>query len=361
LATHHRSISPAPAVRCYTRALKNARYLQKLAPELFARDPHAEGFGTGVPLELLQVLHRLPHDAPVLSRHKAVADFLRQNPLPVPGRAARDALFSGTIHFARVTFQTSGGNVVMPAADMNQIVQYAQHAIVSLSEYAAQYGLNAVSVSPTLLTFTANVPSGNYTDGDLQGWVNSMVTANSLPTNSCIFVISPSGVTAANVGGNSGYHSKANIPYIVAGVTAAGLTLADNPDVYAMVVSHEVAEMIVDPNVGGGDPEVCDPCDINCGDLTRCYFDASARASSNRSDSCAGSCPSSATPTSGGTEPAIPTRSSVTRSRSPRGSSRSRSPSNRCSPSVRTVRRAARIRRSPRSRASPAPTTTRRW
>ena len=42
-----------------------------------------------------------------------------------------------------------------------------------------------------------------------------------------------------------------------------------------MVVSHEVAEMVVDPNVDGANPEVCDPCDINCNNLTRCYFDTS--------------------------------------------------------------------------------------
>ena len=80
-------------------------------------------------------------------------------------------------------------------------------------------------------------------------------------------------MSANEVGENSGYHSKANIPYIVAGVTT-GLTLADIADVYAMVVSHEAAEMVVDPNVDGNNPEVCDPCDINCSNLTRCYFDA---------------------------------------------------------------------------------------
>jgi hypothetical protein len=264
-----------PTVRCYTRALKNARYLQKAAPHLFARDRDAEGFGTGVPMEILRGLHRIPHDSPVLNRHKHVADFLRENRLPIPGRGSRDALFSGTIHFAQITFQTSGGNLVIPTADMNQIVSYAQHAIVSLSEYSSQYGPNSVSVSSTLLTKSVNVPTANFTDGDLQGWVNALVTDNGLSANSCIFVVTPQGITAANVGGNSGYHSKANIPYIVAGVFATGLTLADVPDVYAMVVSHEIAEMIVDPNVGGGDPEVCDPCDINCGNLTRCYFDAS--------------------------------------------------------------------------------------
>ena len=41
-----------------------------------------------------------------------------------------------------------------------------------------------------------------------------------------------------------------------------------------MVVSHEMAEMIVDPKVDGQNPEVCDPCDINCNNLTRVYFNA---------------------------------------------------------------------------------------
>jgi hypothetical protein len=86
----------------------------------------------------------------------------------------------------------------------------------------------------------------------------------------------PPGVSAANIGENSGYHAVANIPYVVAGVTT-GLTLADNADVYAMVVSHETAEMIVDPNVDGNNPEVCDPCDVNCNNLTRCYFDSSGK------------------------------------------------------------------------------------
>jgi hypothetical protein len=276
MAASNRPLSTPPPARCYTRALKNARQLQKMAPHIFAKDPQAEGFGTGVPMEILQGLHRMRHDSPVLSRHKEVADFLREQRLTVPTRKdARDALFSGTIHFAQVTFQTSGGNIVMPTADLNQIVQYAQHAIVALSEYAAQYGANTVTISPTLLAYTASVPTGSYTDGNLQGWVNDMVATNSLPTSSCIFVVSPQGLTAPNVGGNSGYHNRANIPYIVAGVFATGLTLADNPDVYAMVVSHEIAEMIVDPNVMAGDPEVCDPCDINCGNLTRCYFNLS--------------------------------------------------------------------------------------
>ena len=269
-----RGAASAPAVRCYTRALKNARFLQQAAPEIFAQDPGAEGFGTGVPLEILRGLHRIPHNSPVLNRHKAVAEVLRTSRPPVPGRASRDALFSGTIHFAQVTFHTSGGDKVVPTADMNQIVQYAQHAIVPVSEYAAQYGPNTVSISPALLIKTVSLSGTSFTDGDLQGWVNALASSNGFGSDHCIFVPVPPGVSASNVGENAGYHGKANIPYIVAGVTS-GLTLADNADVYAMVVSHEAAEMVVDPNVDGNNPEVCDPCDINCNNLTRCYFDAS--------------------------------------------------------------------------------------
>jgi hypothetical protein len=265
-------------VRCLTRALKNARFLQKTAPQLFAKDSIAEGFGTGIPIDILRRLHRIPHDSPELQSHKALATFLKENKLPVPGKNARDPLFSGTIHFAQITFSTSGGNLMIPTADMNTIMQYAQHAIVPISEYASQYGSNSVSVAPALISHTVNVPTGSYTDVDVQTWVNDIVNQNSLPSNSCIVIVSPQGLSAPNVGGNAGYHGLArvpNVPYVVLGVFAQNLTLQDNPDVYAMVVSHEIAEMIVDPNVDGNNPEVCDPCDLNCANLTRIYFDAS--------------------------------------------------------------------------------------
>ena len=102
-----------------------------------------------------------------------------------------------------------------------------------------------------------------------------MANQNNLPSSSCIFVVSPQGLTAPNVGDNAGYHGLANITYVVAGVFTTNLTLDDTADVYAMVVSHEMAEMVVDPNVDGQNPEVCDPCDLNCNNLTRVYFDAS--------------------------------------------------------------------------------------
>jgi hypothetical protein len=263
------------SVRCSTRAWKNAQHLQRVAPQAFASDPAAAGFGTGVPIELLRGLHRLRPDDPVLNRHAQIADAIRRHPAPIPGQAALDPLFSGTIHFARVTFKTSGGDIAMPTAAMKQVVKYAQRAIGAISEYAAQYGPNHVTIAPTLLAYTANVPNATYTDADLQHWVDDMATANGLSSDSCIFVVSPDGVSAKYVDPNSGYHGNAHVPYIVAGISATHLTIADHADVYAMVVSHEIAEMIVDPKTVGGNPEVCDPCDLNCGNLTRCYFNRS--------------------------------------------------------------------------------------
>jgi hypothetical protein len=262
-------------VRCLTRALKNAKQLQRMAPNLFAKEKSAEGFGTGVPIDILRRLHRLPHDSPELAPHKSLSGFLKENKLALPGKNARDPLFSGTIHFVQVTFVTNGGNLIIPTADMTTIVQYAQHAIGDISEYASQYGSNSVSVSPNSLAHTVNVPTASFTDADVQTWVNDIVNVNNLPSDSCIVIVVPQGLSAPEVGGNAGYHSKANVPYIVLGVFAQGLTLQDLPDVYAMVVSHETAEMIVDPNVDGNNPEVCDPCDINCNNLTRIYFDSS--------------------------------------------------------------------------------------
>src|SRR5690348_3086005 len=96
--------SSAQPVRCLTRALKNARFLQETEPAAFAQDPNAEGFGTGIPMEILQTLHRLPPESPSLARHPQVAEFARRSRLPLPGVRARDALFSGTIHFAQITF-----------------------------------------------------------------------------------------------------------------------------------------------------------------------------------------------------------------------------------------------------------------
>lgn len=77
---------PPRRIRCYTRAWKNARYLREQDPATFAKDKNAAGFGTGVPIDVLQVLHRLKHDSPELRAHGAVSEFLKTHTVPGPMR-----------------------------------------------------------------------------------------------------------------------------------------------------------------------------------------------------------------------------------------------------------------------------------
>jgi hypothetical protein len=163
-------IPPRNPLRCHTRALKTARHLKEHAPKLFATDADREGFGTGLPMPLLRALHRIHPDSPVLRRHKAVADVLRANPMPKPRPPNRDALFSGAIHFAQITFNTSACSMVLATSDMNQIVAYTKHAIAPIQEYCALYGSNNSTISSTLLTKTVTL--GHDNNDDLKGWVN---------------------------------------------------------------------------------------------------------------------------------------------------------------------------------------------
>ena len=73
---------PPRAMRCFTRAVKNARYLQQHDPDTFAKDHRGLGLGTGLPVEILHRLHLLAPDAPELEPYPAVSDFLKRHPMP---------------------------------------------------------------------------------------------------------------------------------------------------------------------------------------------------------------------------------------------------------------------------------------
>lgn len=259
-----------------TRAMKNAKYLQKVAPHIIPAVEPREGFSSLIHADILSKVHRFKHNAVELRAHPALAEFLRDNKLPALRRPARDGLFNGAFHFVRVTFHTPGGDFSFANSDMNRMVEYARHCIVPISQYALQYGPNTPSVSATVLTYTANMGSASFNDSDLRGWVSDIVSANSLPADACIVVPVPSSISGADVGGNSGYHDKADNAYVVFGVNASGLTLDDTADVYAMVISHELGEVVVDPTADWSVGEVGDPCDLNClgGAFYRAYFDA---------------------------------------------------------------------------------------
>lgn len=247
-------------LRCLTRAFKNDRYLKE------------KGFDADVDVDVLARLHRLRHDSPELREHEALSTFVRHRGVPPVRDTVSEPLFHGTIHFAKVVFETPNGAIAMDDDDMSVIVKYARNAAVPISAYASQYGPNSISIAPAILQYTVNTTHAAFGDAMLRSWVDDLATKHNLGPESCISIIVPSGIRAGSVSANAGYHGLSTIPYIVMGVHARDLTLQDTADAFAMVVSHEIAEMVVDPKVDAQNPEVCDPCDLNCDNLTRDYF-----------------------------------------------------------------------------------------
>jgi hypothetical protein len=76
--------NPGRKFRCFTRAAKNAGFLKQQDPATFAKDKNAGAFGTGVPVEILQVLHRIKPDSAELKDHPEVSAFLRTHAVPKP-------------------------------------------------------------------------------------------------------------------------------------------------------------------------------------------------------------------------------------------------------------------------------------
>ena len=59
--------------------------------------------------------------------------------------------------------------------------------------------------------------------------------------------------------------------------TGQNFTVDDNQNIYAQVLSHEIAEMVVNPLANVVNPEVCDACAGNCSNLWLDYFDKNNR------------------------------------------------------------------------------------
>jgi len=258
---------------CVTRALKNARYLQTVAPHIIPPVEPLEGFASLVPLHVLTVLHRKQvHKIP---GRPDLTELLQTIQLPAIGNQAVDPLFSGTLLFVQITFNTRAGAVSVNNADMTTALEFATLAAIPISAYVTQYGTNSLRVSQTILPFSVDLPAGRYNDQTLQGWINTIVNQNGLPNSSGLVVLNPQGVTNTDGDINQGilgYHGKANVPYCFVNVFGQNLTVQDTDDFYAWQLSHEVAEMTVDPNANNRNPEVCDACGPNCPPSWRDFF-----------------------------------------------------------------------------------------
>jgi len=230
-----------------------------------------------VPDELLARLHTTLA-AKDLARVPGLAEALRQSPVPKRRNAASEPLFRGALVFVQIAFRTAQGFVSVSSKDLGTAMSFARLACPPISAYASQYGPNAVSVGPGPIAFTANVPNGKYNDQVLQGWVNAIVSANGLPSNTCVVVLNPLGVVNTDADpsqGVGGYHSLADVPYAFVNVMGSNLTIRDEASLYALALSHEIAEMVIDPRADLGNPEAADPCGPNCGPVWIDYFDNS--------------------------------------------------------------------------------------
>ena len=260
---------------CVTRSVKNARHLQANAPEILPMPEPEEGFGSLVPADLLARLHA-GLASKELERVPGLAGALQRSPIPRPRAAAAEPLFNGTLVFAATDFRTKDGGVSVSPADLEVAVAFARLASVPISAYASQYGPNALKIADASVPFTANVPSGRYNDQTLQGWVNAIVATSRLPRNTCVVVLNPPGVVNADADpgqGVGGYHNLADVPYCFVNVTGSGITVKDEANLYALALSHEIAEMTVDPRADLSNPECCDGCGPNCQRVWIDYFD----------------------------------------------------------------------------------------
>jgi len=267
---------------CATRAIKNARYIQRVAPHIIPPEEPIEGFTSIVPFDILSNFHRLkPSDLAHRPDLRALLDSGKQ-PKLAQFSFLKAPLFMGTLHFVRMIFNTNTkgggakGQISVSTADVKTAIQYAKLAVNPISAYASQYGKNSLSVSPAMLQHSVNLATTQYTDDMLRVWVNDIVLENILPDKStCLVILNPKGITnsdgdlAQKVGA---YHDNDIVPYCFVNVKGSSLTIDDRQFKYAQFLSHEIAEMVVDPTVDHTNPEVCDPCGPNCPPMLLDFF-----------------------------------------------------------------------------------------
>lgn len=198
-----------------------------------------------------------------------------------PSATVTEPLFAGTLYVADVRFTTDRGTVAVAAADLETVVGFSQKAVGPIAAYASQYGAVELRAGGLLPSLVVSTPQGSYSDAQLQGWVDTLVSRQGSPAASAVLVLNPPGVVnrdARESGGVGvlGYHGLATVPYCFVNLLGSGLALDDRADLYAEAVSHEIAEMTVDPRADDRNPEVCDGCGTNCrsGAAFRAFFDA---------------------------------------------------------------------------------------
>jgi hypothetical protein len=266
-----------------TRAIKNAKFLHDQAKRLLAADEPIQNFTRDIPLRTLGRLHKASDPASLVADPR-IKSILERVKFPELTATLTDPLFGGTLFFVQIQFTIRNQNnavISVSTADIQTAINFATRAAVPISGYAAQYGPNLITVDPNIITFAVTLDDNTYADDQnnpqLAGWINIIASQLNLPSNAfCLVVLNPQGmlnIDADPSQGIGGYHNFANVPYIFVNLFGQNLTVADQQQAYALALSHEMAEMVVDPQANLVNPEVCDPCGPNCQNVFVDYFD----------------------------------------------------------------------------------------
>jgi hypothetical protein len=261
---------------CGTRARVNAKIIQRVAPHILPTPEPAEGFGSIIPMKILSELHAADWTPPA-GMSADVASQLKAIPFADKMVKLKDALFSGTLVFVRLIFTIAGqpNPLSVSEADTYTAIDFARRAVIPISQYASQYGSNSVVVKPDPLTAPVNLQTAQYNDDTLRDWIKTIVKQYKMDTKTtCLVFLNPPGVvnsSGAIAQGTGGYHDMGEVPYVFANVAGQNFTLGDPGWQFAGHLSHEVAEMVVDPEPNGN-PEVCDQCGPNCASTWLDYF-----------------------------------------------------------------------------------------
>jgi hypothetical protein len=276
-------------LRSGTRAMKNARFLGEQARLLLAAGTPVPDFLHRIPMRDLTRLHRVGDPASLVDDPQ-LQPLLRAITFPKVTTVPASPLFFGRMFFLQLRFTLRSHNsalVEVSLKDVGTAISYATLAAAPISYYCRQYGPNGIAVCSEILSFDATLPDTRYTDSDLRSWVDAIALQKELSSNDCVVVLNPQGVVnrdADPAAGVFGYHHHANLPYIFVNLLGRGLTVADREKFYAETLSHEMAEMVVDPLVNFANPEVCDPCAGNCQRADVGYFEESGEYVSSRGE-----------------------------------------------------------------------------
>ena len=262
---------------CMTRAVKVLKYLRRALPKTIPRSSlHAL---EKLPSTMLSNLHTAS-DWDSVTQDEKLKDWLRTNAIPAPQATVSGPLFYGTLVFAQIIFvRPNQPDFSVSMADTQTAVSYATLAVVPIQRYASQYGPSSVIVSPTIIPFTANLNGNSFTQAELEGWVEQVgqTARNNGVFNPCVVILHDRSRPATPTyppHPNSYHHTASDrTPYCYCLVFGQNLSVADNnhpssngpnDKVYAHLLSHEIAEMVVDPLASSHNPEVCDGCSGNC-------------------------------------------------------------------------------------------------